>query len=88
MCTSHASSTPIFWGHGTADPLVTFEIGSASVEFLRTTLGLSMVQSDAPDTASLKGVMFKEYAGLQHGAAPQELADLKGWLKKILPMDS
>jgi predicted esterase len=87
MCVPHASSLPIFWGHGTADPLVTFEIGKASVELL-TTLGHSAVQSDAPDAASLKGVMFREYTGLQHGAAPRELADLKEWLKKILPKDA
>ena len=86
MCVPHASSLPIFWGHGTADPLVTFKIGSASVAFLKTTLGLSAVLPDAPDAASLKGVMFRDYPGLQHGAAPQELDDLKKWLKKILPV--
>jgi predicted esterase len=85
MCTSHAPSTPIFWGHGTADPLVTFKIGRTSVEFLKTTLGFPAAPSDVPDAAALKGVMFKEYAGLQHGASPQELVDLKEWLKKILP---
>ncbi|KAI0293582.1 Phospholipase/carboxylesterase [Russula brevipes] len=85
MCTSHTPSIPIFWGHGTADPLVTFKIGRTSVEFLKTTFGLPAAPSDASDAAALKGVMFKEYAGLQHGASPQELVDLKGWLKKILP---
>lgn len=85
MRTSHASSTPIFWGHGTADPLVTFNIGKASVEFLTTRLGLPAVSDDASDAASLKGIMFKSYSGLQHGAAPEELTDLKEWLKKILP---
>jgi hypothetical protein len=33
----------------------------------------------------LKGILFKDYAGLQHGAAPEELDDLKEWLKVILP---
>jgi len=84
MCGPHASSIPIFWGHGAADPLVTFAIGRASVEFLKTILGLSAVPHDAPDAASLKGVMFREYPGLQHGAAPEELADLNEWFKKIL----
>jgi len=85
MCTSHASSTPIFWGHGTADPLVTYNIGKASVEFLTTRLGLPAVSDNASDAASLKGVMFRSYSGLQHGAAPKELSDLKEWLKRILP---
>ena len=85
MRASHASSTPIFWGHGTADPLVTFSIGKASVEFLTTRLGLPAVSDNASDATSLKGIMFRSYSGLQHGAAPEELTDLKEWLKKILP---
>jgi len=85
MSSQNASSIPIFWGHGTADPLVTFHIGKTSVEFLQRDIGLPAVTSDAPDAAALKGVLFKEYPGLQHGASPQELIDLKEWLKKILP---
>lgn len=87
MSSPHASSIPIFWGHGTADPLVTFKIGSASVDFLKTTLNLPTVPA-APDAATLKGVMFRQYEGLQHGAAPEELAELKNWLKRILPKDA
>jgi predicted esterase len=85
MCSENASSTPIFWGHGTADPLVTYKIGSSSVEFLKTALGISAVTAEGSDAAALKGVLFKSYAGLQHGAAPEELNDLTEWLKKILP---
>lgn len=85
MCSKHALSTPIFWGHGTADPLVTYKIGSASVDFLKTALGVSAVIAEASDAAALKGILFKSYAGLQHGAAPEELNDLTEWLKKILP---
>jgi hypothetical protein len=85
MCSQHASSTRIFWGHGTADPLVTFDIGRTSVEFLKTDLGLSAVTAEGSDASVLKGILFKSYAGLQHGAAPGELNDLKEWLKVILP---
>jgi predicted esterase len=81
----HASSLPIFWGHGTADPLITFEIGRLSVDLLKSSLGLSAAPRDAPDAASSKGIAFREYPGLQHGASPEELVDLKAWLKKILP---
>ncbi|KAF8484804.1 Phospholipase/carboxylesterase [Russula ochroleuca] len=88
MCTQHASSTPIFWGHGTADPLVTLDIGRTSVDFLKTTLGISAVTTERSDAPALKGVLFKDYAGLQHGAAPEELDDLKEWLKVILPKNS
>jgi lysophospholipase I len=88
MCTQHASSTPIFWGHGTADPLVTLDIGRTSVDFLKTNLGLSAVTAEGSDAPALKGILFKNYAGLQHGAAPEELDDLKKWLKVILPKNS
>lgn len=88
MSSAHASSLPIFWGHGTADPLITFKIGSASVDYLQTCLGFSAAprdSRDAPDAEALKGVMFKGYSGLQHGVAPEELVDLREWFKKILP---
>jgi predicted esterase len=85
MCSKHSTSTPIFWGHGTADPLVTYKIGSSSVDFLKTTVGLSAATAEGSDASALKGVLFKSYAGLQHGAAPEELSDLTEWLKKILP---
>jgi predicted esterase len=85
MCSQHASSTRIFWGHGAADPLVTFDIGRASVDFLKTDLGLSAVTAEGSDASALTGILFKSYAGLQHGAAPEELNDLKKWLKVILP---
>lgn len=84
MCSSHASSTSIFWGHGTADPLVKFTLGKDSVDFLKNTLGLPEA-SDASGATSLKGITFKPYDGLQHGAGPQELYDWAAWLKKTLP---
>jgi hypothetical protein len=48
-------------------------------------LGFSAVAAEGSDAAALKGVLFKSYPGLQHGAAPEELDDLTEWLKKILP---
>ncbi|KAI0004975.1 Phospholipase/carboxylesterase [Russula compacta] len=90
MSSARASSLPIFWGHGTADPLITFKMGSASVDFLKTSLGFSAAPRhprDAPDAAALEGVTFRGYSGLQHGVAPEELVDLREWFKKILPKD-
>ncbi|KAF8272468.1 Phospholipase/carboxylesterase [Lactarius quietus] len=84
MCSSHASSNSIFWGHGTADPLVKFALGKDSVDYLKDTLGVPEAP-DAPGATSSKGVTFKPYAGLQHGADAQELDDLAAWLKKTLP---
>lgn len=88
MCSQHASSARIFWGHGTADPLVTFDLGRTSVDFLKTTLGIPAVTTEASGTSALDGVLFKNYTGLQHGAAPEELNDVKEWLKKIIPKNS
>jgi hypothetical protein len=52
---------------------------------LKTDLGLSAVTAEGSDASALTGILFKSYAGLQHGAAPEELNDLKKWLKVILP---
>jgi len=84
MCSSHASSNTIFWGHGTADPLVPLALGKASVDFLKNTLGLPEAP-DASEATSSKGITFKPYDGLQHGTAPRELDDLVAWLKMTLP---
>ncbi|KAH9062742.1 Phospholipase/carboxylesterase/thioesterase [Lactarius vividus] len=83
MCSSHATSNPIFWGHGTADPLVKFALGRDSVDFLKNTLGLPEVPN-AVGATTLKGITFKPYDGLGHGADPQELDDLAAWLKMTL----
>ncbi len=87
MCSPHAASNSIFWGHGTADPLVKFSLGKASVEYLKNPLGLPEAP-DGPGAPSSKGITFKSYEGLQHGAEPQELLDLADWLKVTLPSDA
>lgn len=86
MCSPNASSNSIFWGHGTADPLVQFALGKDSVDFLKSDLGLPEAP-DVPGATSSKGITFKPYAGLQHGSEPQELFDLAAWLKKTLPVE-
>ena len=85
MCSPNASSNSIFWGHGTADPLVNFSLGKDSADFLKNSLGLPEASLGA---TSSKGITFKSYAGLQHGVAPQELDDLAAWLKETLPASS
>lgn len=35
METEHAKHLPVFWGHGTADPVVQYQWGVASVDKLR-----------------------------------------------------
>ncbi|KAJ6514568.1 lysophospholipase I [Mycena vulgaris] len=81
MASPHASSIPIFWGHGTQDPLVTYKLGRACVDFLVTKIGLSA----APYPGAPVGIDFHAYDALAHSIRNDELSDLASWLKKILP---
>lgn len=62
--------TPIFMGHGDADPLVRYEWGVMAAERLRD-WGWK--------------VRFETYEGLPHSASPQEIDDLETWLAERLP---
>ncbi|KAJ8087022.1 hypothetical protein PM082_005847 [Marasmius tenuissimus] len=77
---SYAKSTPVFWGHGTADPLVKLELANESIEALKS-LGFT-ITSGVEDT---KGLSYNTYAGVAHSTNLKELDDLKGWLTKVLP---
>ncbi|KAF7981751.1 hypothetical protein HWV62_32375 [Athelia sp. TMB] len=79
MAASHAAQTPLFWGHGTSDPLVLYKFGTESVEFLTSQLGFKQ----SKDTAT--GLDFRSYAGMAHSSCQEELNDLAGWLKRVLP---
>ncbi|MCJ1353306.1 MAG: hypothetical protein MMC33_003291 [Icmadophila ericetorum] len=62
--------TPIFMGHGDADPLVKYDWGVRTAEALRQ-WGYK--------------VDLKTYRGLQHSAVPEEIDDLERFLKETLP---
>lgn len=79
MAVPHAAQIPLFWGHGTSDPLVKFKFGTDSVEFLKSQLGFK--QSD--DSAA--GLEFHAYAGMAHSSCPEEQNDLSTWLKRVVP---
>nr|GAT51572.1 predicted protein [Mycena chlorophos] len=81
MISQHAKSLPIFWGHGSADPLVRHELAVKSVDFLRESIGINT----SPAAEQLVGLSFTSYAGVQHSVNDRELSDLKTWLKKVLP---
>jgi predicted esterase len=80
MLNDHVKTIPIFWGHGADDPLVRAEFATRSVEFLRTQCGVSEA-----DGEGLVGLKFKMYPGLEHSSSPEELGDLKSWLKSVIP---
>jgi predicted esterase len=64
------AKTPVFMGHGDADPVVQYKWGQATAAQLKE-WGYD--------------VEFKTYEGLPHSADPEELADLAGWLKERIP---
>ncbi|MBI2380265.1 MAG: dienelactone hydrolase family protein [Gammaproteobacteria bacterium] len=66
----HAANaeTPIFMAHGTADNIVPFMAGEVSKQRLEA-LGY--------------GLEFHSYP-MQHAVHPREIADIAGWLKRVL----
>lgn len=62
---------PIFYGHGTFDPLIPAPIAQASNKVL--------------EGRGIANVEFKMYPGMGHSSCPQELQDLKKFLLKTLP---
>ncbi|KAF5333101.1 hypothetical protein D9611_002680 [Ephemerocybe angulata] len=81
MAGPHVSSTPIFWGHGAIDPLVTMQMTKDSVEFLTKTLGIP----EADTSGTPKGLEYHRYENLGHSTTHQELEDIKAWLIKAVP---
>lgn len=63
-----AGGTPLFWGHGTADPAIPFEMATAGRERLRGA-GARLETHD--------------YA-MGHGISPEELRDMVEWLGRVL----
>jgi predicted esterase len=82
MLSENAKSIPIFWGHGSDDPLVRPEFGTRSVEFLKTQCGISEADGKAPS-----GLKFKMYPNLEHSSSPEELGDLASWVKSVIPKE-
>ncbi|KAH9927302.1 Phospholipase/carboxylesterase [Fomitopsis serialis] len=79
----HASNihTPIFWGHGRNDPLVTYEMGMWSIQYMRTEYGLTDADPDAPE----KGGLALHIYDAVHTVPDEELEDVKEWVKRVLP---
>lgn len=63
-------SYPVFQAHGTTDPVVNFTLGKMTYQMLKEYM---------PD------MMFKNYGGLGHSSSPQEMSDVKDFIKKAVP---
>jgi len=85
MLSDHTRSIPIFWGHGSADPLVGYKLCQRSVSFLRTECGIKVLGDEDKD---IVGIRCKTYQGMEHSTCPEELEDLRSWLKSIVPKEN
>ncbi|CAE6435939.1 unnamed protein product [Rhizoctonia solani] len=72
MLSPSASSTQIFWGHGTSDTTVPYKFGQLSVNHMQSNLNFANIQ-------------FESYQGMAHSADQQEIADLGAWLRRVIP---
>ncbi|KAF9357404.1 hypothetical protein BGX26_003791 [Mortierella sp. AD094] len=70
MATEANRKTPIFWGHGTFDPVVKFDLGEDSAEFL---------------SENKYNVEFHSYPKMGHSVCPDEINDLLEFFKKTVP---
>jgi len=81
MASQHASSIPVFWGHGAIDPLVKLQFGKGSADFLVSQLGMP----SATGPSEPNGLAFNLYDGVGHTTSQQELDELKEWIIKVIP---
>ncbi|RDB20092.1 Acyl-protein thioesterase 1 [Hypsizygus marmoreus] len=81
MASPNSASIPVFWGHGSNDPLVKFQFCKDSSDFLTKQLGMPTSNS----VEECKGLTYNIYEGMGHTTNPKELDDLKTWIKKAIP---
>ena len=67
--TAANQSTPVFLAHGTQDPVVAPVLGEEACQQLR---------------AAGYQVEWHTYS-MPHSVCPQEIADIAGWLRRVLP---
>lgn len=82
MKSEHAKDIPIFWGHGTNDPVVDYSFGQRSIDFLVQKCGYRLLPQGT--TFARPGIRFESYPGMPHSSCPQEIDDLKSWLTQAL----
>ncbi|BGP11001.1 hypothetical protein JCM10049v2_006895 [Rhodotorula toruloides] len=73
MLSDHATSLPIFHGHGDADPVVQYKWGQQTIAKL--------------EELGFKSVEFKTYPRMGHSFCDEEQRDLERFLEKVLPAE-
>lgn len=79
----HASTIPVFWGHGVQNESVTWGLSWESAEFIGDKLEVRYGQYTK---VGEPGVSFMSY-GVAHWMAESEMEDLRLFLKKVLPLE-
>ncbi|KAL9935147.1 hypothetical protein V8E36_006223 [Tilletia maclaganii] len=73
-----AAGPPILHGHGSADPVVRYEFGKRTIDFLKASReqgGLG-IKADR--------IRFETYPGMPHSACPQEIEHVGEFLDKVI----
>ncbi|KAG1815719.1 Phospholipase/carboxylesterase/thioesterase [Suillus subaureus] len=79
----HASTIPVFWGHGVQNESVTWDLSWESARFIGDKLEVRYGQYTKVGES---GVSFMSY-GVAHWMAESEMEDLRLFLKKVLPWE-
>jgi hypothetical protein len=79
----HASTIPVFWGHGVQNESVTWGLSWESARFIGDKLEVRYGQYTK---VGEPGVSFMSY-GIGHWMAESEMEDLRFFLKKVLPLE-
>jgi predicted esterase len=74
MVSPQASSIPIFWGHGTADSLVTHDLGRVSADFVMSELGVPPAPPVSLSTSILGWLGYDHPARTEQPRTPTGLA--------------
>lgn len=99
MTKSSAKDVPVFWGHGTADPVVQYECmtfpgpPAFMAPFADCADGQRSIELlktlnfpilSEGTTFQRPGVRFENYPGMAHSSSDREIRDLKAWLQECL----
>jgi predicted esterase len=79
LANGHAAELPIWWSHGTQDPLIPLQAAEHSLSIARAKLGISNVEP-----GSNVGIQWQTFP-IPHSASEAEIVSLGQWLAHVLP---
>ncbi|KAH7105532.1 Phospholipase/carboxylesterase [Auriculariales sp. MPI-PUGE-AT-0066] len=79
LANPHAAALPVWWAHGTRDPLIPYDSVDKSMSIARARLGMSNAQP-----GSTAGIEFHSY-NIAHSADQAEIISLGQWVARVVP---